>query len=96
MSKTPKAPDTGGWWVAVVLVAFAAVALGAWAWLSEGRFGDIDTLSSVGWIVMTAIVGVAFLVEWFRDWRMLRALRHYLAKTRAERRSRDMRGSKGK
>ena len=88
--------NTAALLAALVMASLAAISLAVWAWLSKWTFSDIDTLSSVGWIVMTIVVAIGFLAEWFQDWRMLRALRRSLIKTRAERRRAYPRGPKGK
>ena len=85
VSKEKREDGNGDVWAAVVILGLGAASLVVWAWLSKWQFSGIDTLSSVGLLVMAAIVGVGLLVEWFQDWRMLRALRRYLAKARAKR-----------
>jgi hypothetical protein len=97
---TPAPPATttrsGEMGAAVVIVGLGVISLVLWARLLEWRFGEIDPLSSVGLLIVAAVVGVGFLVEWFQDWRILRALRFHLAKARAQRKDMDPRGPKGK
>jgi amino acid transporter len=88
--------QTGDVCAVVVTLGVAAISLAAWALLVKGEFGAIDSLSSLGLLVVTAIVGVGLLVGWLRDWRMLRTLREHLAKTRSEGQESDPRGPKGK
>ena len=71
---------------AVVIIGMGIIALLVWLRLSAWQLSFIDPMSSLGLLVMAAVVGIGFLVvEWFQDWRMLRALRRYLAKARAKR-----------
>lgn len=77
-----------------VTLAIAAISLAAWTLLFNRRFGVVDGLSSLGLLVVAAIVGVGLLIDWLRDWRTFRALRQHLAKTRTERRHSDPRASK--
>ena len=74
--------------ITAVFIGMFIAALLVWWGLIEWRLGFIDPMSAVGALAMAAIVGVGFLVEWFRDWRMLRGLRRYLTKIRAERKAR--------
>ena len=69
------------------------VALLLWTRLSEWRFGPNDPLSSLGLVIIAAVVAVGLLVDWLQDWRMLRTLRRHLAKTAA--RARHLDGQRG-
>jgi hypothetical protein len=79
----------------VVTAGIAGISLVAWAWLAKGEFGGVDSLSSVGLLVMAVIVGVGIVVEWLHDWRMFRTLRRHLDKMRADGQREDPRGPKG-
>ena len=86
-------------WAAVLVIGLGVAALLIWWWLNAWRFGFTDSFSSVGLLLIAGVVGVALLIEWFQDWRMLRTLRRHLAKTRARRHRAppgDSRGPKGK
>ena len=72
-------------WAAVVIVGMAIVAFVIWARLAGWRFGPMDQMSSLGLVVMAAIVGAGLLLEWFQDWRTLRVLRRHLAQVRRSR-----------
>lgn len=78
----------------VAKLGIAAISLAAWMLLVKGQLGAIESLSSLGLLVVTAVVGAGLLVEWLRDWQMLRTLREHLAKTRARRQRGDPRGPK--
>lgn len=80
----------------VVTLGAAAISLVAWMLLVRREFSAIDGLSSIGLLVVTAVVGVGLLLGWLRDWRIFRALRQHLAKTRTERKHSDPRGSNAK
>lgn len=71
--------------IAAVFIGMFVVAFLLWLSLTGWRLGIIDPMSALGALILAAIVGLGFLVEWFRDWRMLRGLRRYLTKIRAER-----------
>lgn len=79
------------WGAFAIVVGMSVVVLLLWRWLSPSSWSDVDPMSSLGLLIMAGIVCIGFLVEWFQDWRMLRALRRYLAKTRA----RDPHGPEG-
>jgi len=76
--------QTGDVCAVVVTLGVAAISLAAWALLVRGEFGAIGSLSSLGLLVVTAVVGVGLLVGWLRDWRMLRTLRRHLAEIRQQ------------
>jgi hypothetical protein len=63
------------------------VALALWLRVVGWRFGFVDSLSSLGFVIMAGLVGVVALIGWLQDWRMLRTLRRHLVKTRAERKA---------
>ena len=74
----------------------AAISLAAWTLLFNRRFGLVDSLSSLGLLVVTGIVGVGLLVEWLSDWRTFRTLRRHLREARTEREHSPPRGPKAR
>jgi hypothetical protein len=63
------------WRDAAIAVGLAAVALLGWLWLSGWewrRLANPDPMSSLGVLLIAAVVGVACFIAWLRDWRASR------------------------
>ena len=70
------------------MVALGLLSFLGWMWLSGWdwkRLTDVDPMSSVGLVLVAAVVGVACLFAWVRDWRTLRVLRRHLSSKRTRR-----------
>jgi UDP-N-acetylmuramyl pentapeptide phosphotransferase/UDP-N-acetylglucosamine-1-phosphate transferase len=66
--------DLERWGGAIVFTGLGLVTLVLWVWLSASPWpGFIDP--SLGYLAVAALVGEAFVVAWFDDWRRLRAAR---------------------
>ena len=82
----------GDVWAAIVIIGLGAVALLIWLRLSGWPPGALDPMSSLGLILISAIVGLGLLVARFRDWWMFRTLRRHVAKMRDKQNAVDRRG----
>jgi hypothetical protein len=71
-------------WPTFVSLAITAAFLFAWLSITGWR-GFIDPLSSLGILVIAAIIGIVYLAGRLQDWRWLYALRRHLSKRRAAR-----------
>jgi hypothetical protein len=82
----PRRPGFEEWGVTAIAVGLAVVALLGWLWLSGWkwrRLANPDPMSSLGVLLIAAVVGVACFIAGLRDWRALRILRRHLSRQRA-------------